>query len=73
MKHAMRFPPPHARRVARPFCPKCDDMLFAPEVSQHVNENLVQHVWSCESCGYIFKTSVILEHPEANAARPAAA
>ncbi len=35
-------------------------MLLAPAVSEHVNENLVRHFWTCESCGYGFHTSVRL-------------
>jgi rubrerythrin len=35
-------------------------MLFAPEASQHVDETMIHHVWSCESCGYLFETSVRL-------------
>lgn len=72
MRHSMRSAP-QAQRLARPFCPKCDDMLYAPEASQHVNDHLVRHIWCCESCGHMFKTSVILERRNAEATCWAAA
>lgn len=49
---------PKPRRSARFFCPQCDDLLLAPTLSQHVHENLVSHMWACESCGYEFKTMI---------------
>ena len=72
MKHSMRPAPPGVRRLARPFCPTCNDMVFAPDVSQHVDETRVQHVWSCDSCGFIFETSVQLSRLRLDA-QPAAA
>ncbi len=64
---------PQARVFVRPFCPKCHDMLLAPAVSQYVNESIVCHVWSCESCGHEFKTSVRLFRSRPSAPQPAAA
>lgn len=49
---------PTARLATRFFCPQCDDLLLAPEFSQHVHENLVSHVWACERCGHEFKTMI---------------
>jgi transcription elongation factor Elf1 len=47
-------------------------MVFAPEVSQHVDETRVQHVWSCDSCGFMFETSVQVSRLRLDA-QPAAA
>lgn len=41
-----------------PVCPVCGDILLAPNMSLHVNERRVRHVWSCEECGYVFDTAV---------------
>jgi hypothetical protein len=34
---------------------------MAPDWSEHVNERCVRHLWTCESCGYHFETTVFLE------------
>jgi hypothetical protein len=34
--------------------------MVAPALSQHVNHDLVRHLWSCESCGHEFRTTVEL-------------
>jgi len=52
--------PPTMRRFGPPACPKCSDVLLAPAVSEHVNENIVRHFWACESCGHEFETTVRL-------------
>ena len=41
-------------------CAQCGEVLLAPTWSEHVNERCVRHVWSCESCGYEFETTVHL-------------
>lgn len=48
------------RRFACPTCPRCNDMLFAAAASEHVSDKHVRHVWSCDSCGHEFTTSVRL-------------
>src|ERR1700710_838195 len=40
-------------------CPQCGDRLFTPEWSDHVTPHCVRHLWSCDSCGYQFATSVM--------------
>jgi len=50
--------PRSSKRFGQLFCPKCDDMLLAPAASEYVDENLIQHFWSCEACGHEFQTSV---------------
>lgn len=41
-------------------CPQCDHTLVAPDASQHVSEQVVKHLWSCECCGTEFTTLVRL-------------
>ena len=35
-------------------CTKCEDVLVAPEWSQHVDERRVFNLWSCAKCGSSF-------------------
>jgi RNase P subunit RPR2 len=42
----------------RPVCPKCGDLLLAPEVSEFINDGRVRHRWACEACGNEFRTTV---------------
>jgi hypothetical protein len=46
------------RRIARPHCPHCNDMLVAPAVSVHVHQDDIRHWWSCDECGHEFMTAV---------------
>src|SRR5215831_4223678 len=41
-------------------CAQCGDALLAPEWSEHVSERCVRHLWTCETCGYEFETTVYL-------------
>jgi RNase P subunit RPR2 len=63
----------HARNIVRSFCPQCEDLLVAPALSQHVNEDLIRHWWSCEECGHEFRTTVRLPTLPAEAFMPAMA
>jgi ribosomal protein L37AE/L43A len=38
-------------------CPQCSAHLLAPERAEHVDEQSVRHIWSCEACGYEFATA----------------
>ena len=49
-----------SRRIALPSCPNCNDLVFAPTVSEFVSKSRVRHIWSCEACGHEFSTSVRL-------------
>ncbi len=49
---------PAPRRVLRPCCPQCGDVLIASTVSVHVSDNDVRHWWSCDDCGHEFMTVV---------------
>jgi ribosomal protein L37AE/L43A len=48
------------RRFALPACPKCNDLLFAPAAAEFVSKSRVRHIWSCDTCGHEFTTSVRL-------------
>jgi len=47
-----------SRRISLPSCPNCNDLVFAPAASEFVSKTRVRHIWSCESCGHEFATSV---------------
>jgi len=55
------------------FCPECNDLMVAAARSQHLDENVVRHWWSCESCGHKFRTTVHLPALSADAWRAPAA
>jgi transcription elongation factor Elf1 len=64
----------HTDRLVRSFfCPRCDDLMVAPALSQHVNHDVVRHWWSCESCGHEFRTTVQLPTLPAEALQQAMA
>jgi hypothetical protein len=39
-------------------CAQCGADIIAPEWSEHLPDNRVRNVWSCEACGYQFEDSV---------------
>jgi transcription elongation factor Elf1 len=49
-----------AHNFVRSFCPACHDLMVSATQSQHVSKNVVRHLWSCESCGHEFRTTVEL-------------
>lgn len=55
---------PGASLFGRQLCPQCAHLLVAPDASQHVCEQTVRHIWSCEACGNEFKTIVRFGRPE---------
>jgi transcription elongation factor Elf1 len=55
-------------RIALPSCPNCNDLLFAPAESGFVSKTRVRHVWSCDTCGHEFSTSVRLFVDQSEAA-----
>ena len=48
----------HERYLGRPSCPKCGELLMAPEYSQCLDRNDVRHVWLCDKCHYGFETLI---------------
>jgi uncharacterized protein with PIN domain len=37
-------------------CAQCGARIIAAVWSEHVNEQCVRNLWSCETCGYEFET-----------------
>ena len=54
-------------RPAAP-CAQCGDTLLAPEWSEYLDDRHIRHLWSCDSCGYEFETTVRYPVPHAQAA-----
>jgi hypothetical protein len=50
----------HERYLGRPSCPKCGDLMMAPESSEYVKPEDVRHVWLCDGCDYPFETLITL-------------
>ena len=48
----------HERYLGRPSCPKCGELLMAPEHSECRDRNDVRHVWMCDKCDYGFETLI---------------
>jgi ribosomal protein S27AE len=40
------------------YCAQCGEVMFMPEWSEHMSENRVRHLWTCDACGYRFETVV---------------
>jgi C4-type Zn-finger protein len=57
-----RLSPLKNRRASdRTTCPVCADSMVAAEASAFVSENLVNYLWTCDTCGYGFVTSHTLK------------
>jgi hypothetical protein len=39
-------------------CAQCGDRLYIPEWSELVDARRMRHLWTCDSCGYQFETTV---------------
>lgn len=51
---APRTQPTRAREL--PLCPICRDSVVAAEASALRGDLYIQHLWTCETCGYGFVT-----------------
>lgn len=47
-----------AASMGYPSCPSCGAIALSPAHSQFVSEQVVQHCWACEDCGYLFVSRV---------------
>ena len=47
-----------ARYFNRPLCPQCATEQLVPERSEFIGEGNVRHAWLCESCAYVFLTTI---------------
>jgi ribosomal protein L37AE/L43A len=54
-----------SRGSDRPVCQVCADTMVAAEASAFLSDDLVSHLWSCETCGYGFVTKHSLKQPKA--------
>jgi len=61
------------QKLVRSFCPACQDLMVAALQSQFVDNELVRHWWSCESCGHEFRTTVRMPALPVEACRHAVA
>ena len=60
LQHATTKAAPHGRLETMPCCPRCGDHLFASTAATFVGERAIGHQWSCDSCGYEFRTTVTI-------------
>jgi RNase P subunit RPR2 len=51
----------HDRYFGRPSCPKCGELLMAPEYSEFRSNHDIRHSWFCDGCDYRFETLVAFE------------
>jgi hypothetical protein len=54
---AMRMRFLHERYFGRPSCPKCGELMTAPEHSECGGE-AIRHFWSCEGCDHRFESLI---------------
>jgi ribosomal protein S27AE len=45
------------RYFGRPSCPKCGNLILAPEASES-SGGCIRHRWPCDDCGYHFRSLV---------------
>ena len=48
----------HERYFGRPSCPKCGELVIAPESSECLSGHDIRHSWVCDGCDYRFKTLI---------------
>jgi ribosomal protein S27AE len=53
----------HERYFGRPSCPKCGELLMAPEYSECLSHNDIRHFWMCCRCDYGFETLIRFNIP----------
>jgi hypothetical protein len=44
-------------------CPVCADSMFAAETSAFLSDDVVSHLWTCDTCGYGFVTNHTIRKP----------
>jgi hypothetical protein len=47
----------HERYDGRPSCPKCGELMMAPEHTEGGSQ-AVRHFWSCDGCDYRFESLI---------------
>lgn len=61
-----KLPHPTPRGSDLPTCPVCADTMIAAEASAFVTDDVVSHLWSCDTCGYGFVTKHALARINCN-------
>lgn len=52
---------PHSPRGSDlPTCPVCADTMIAAEASAYLSDNVIGHLWTCDTCGYGFVTKHVI-------------
>jgi C4-type Zn-finger protein len=54
------LPHPARRGTDLPTCPVCADTMIAAEASAYLSDNVIGHLWSCDTCGYGFVTKHVI-------------
>lgn len=49
-----------------PTCPVCADSMIAAEASAYLPDNVIGHLWSCDTCGYGFVTKHVVRRIACN-------
>jgi C4-type Zn-finger protein len=59
---------PHSapRESDLPTCPVCADSMVAAEASAYLSDNVIGHLWSCDTCGYGFVTKHVIQRIACN-------
>ena len=47
----------HERYFGRPSCPKCGELMMAPEHSECRSE-AIRHFWNCDACDHRFESLI---------------
>jgi hypothetical protein len=60
------LPPSAPRGSDLPTCPVCADSMIAAEASAYLPDNVIGHLWSCDTCGYGFVTKHVVRRIACN-------
>lgn len=58
---AMRMRFLHERYCGRPSCPRCGELMMAPELSECRDGVEIRHFWLCDGCDNQFDTLIEFE------------
>ena len=57
------LPLSHERRLGRPSCPRCGEVLVVAETTEFLASGHVRHTWHCDACEHDFATKIRLRTP----------
>lgn len=63
---SIALPPSAPRGSDLPTCPVCADSMIAAEASAYLPDNVIGHLWSCDTCGYGFVTKHVVRRIACN-------